>query len=93
MQSLQQIAAAFDALSFQQQLELWDEFLRAVDFGDQGCLRFFRHLNPLWEAGLVPAEVYEFAAEVVPATAVSEDDYPFFAAPPAGWELYGEPPF
>lgn len=93
MQSLQQLAAAFNALSSQQQLELWDEFLRAVDFGDQGCLKFYRHLNPLWEAGLVPAEVYDFAGEVETAEAVSEHDYPFFAAPPAGWELYGEPTF
>jgi hypothetical protein len=67
MQTIEQVQAAWAALDRQAQIEAWDAFTRAIDYGEAGWNEYFLVLMPMWEQGQEP----DFGP------AMSEDEFGF----------------
>ena len=69
MQTVEQVKAAWNALDRQTQIEMWDEFTRALDEGMAGWHPYYLALMPMWERGEQPVIItsdYDFSLEYEP---------------------------
>jgi hypothetical protein len=81
MISIEAITTDWNALSMDEQMRQWSQFLQDLDAGEAGFHSFYLVLMPLWDCGLVPALI----EEVRFSRAMNE------AAADAAWELANEP--
>ncbi len=80
MQTIDQVQAAWDAMDRQGQLEAWDSFTRAIDYGEQGYHPFYLILWSQWVKGDEPFMVDDVTGLDVQDIEVGDDDYLFMTS-------------
>ena len=80
MQTINQVQAAWDAMDRQGQLEAWDSFTRAIDYGEQGYHPYYLILWSLWVKGDEPFPVDGVNDIDVQDEEFGDDDYLFMTS-------------
>ena len=80
MQTIDQVQAAWDAMDRQGQLEAWDSFTRAIDYGEQGYHPFYLILWSQWVKGDEPFPVEGVSGLDVDDLEIGHDDFLFSTA-------------